>query len=262
MTLLMGDDEGPTDRLPDLPPAPEKSPAAATVSSAFSRTRYQFTSGIPAGETANIRGDDGAVVLSYRSFASVLGVVAALMAAIVLIAGGAGVLFLVFEGRIMTAFIAMLLSLGFAGVIVMLVPATTVTLYENAAPVLTISQLSSVSFPVVSFVVATADGQIIGRLRKNFFSRMGRNRWSILAAQSGYAIEESLSRALLRKVAGKFNARYQSNVLLVYADREAGWIVRRSESEEPADRLDLAPDSTLDRRLAVALATLVLGAEP
>lgn len=219
-------------------------------------------SGIAAGETANVRGEDGSIVLSYRSFASVVGVVAALMAGIVLIAGAAGVLFLLIDGRVLAAFIAMLLSLGFAALIVMLVPATNVNLYENHTPAVTVAQQSSVSFPTVSFVVATPEGQVIGRLHKNFFSRLGRNRWTIDAAQRGYAVEESLSQALVRKVGGKFSARYQSNVRIVYAGREAGWIVRRSDDGQPADRLDLAPDSTLDRRVAVALATLVLGGEP
>jgi hypothetical protein len=218
-------------------------------------------SGIAAGETANVRGEDGSIVLSYRSFASVIGIVAALMSAIVLVAGAAGVLFLIFEGRIVTAFVAMLLSLGFAALIVMLVPPTNVTLFESAAPVLTIAQRSSVSFPAVTFVVATNDGQILGRLRKNFFSRLGRNKWTIIAAQSGYAIEESLQRALIRKVAGKFNPLYQSNIQLIYAGHEAGRIVRRPDGGEP-DRLEVAGDSTLDRRVAVALAVLVLGSEP
>jgi hypothetical protein len=219
-------------------------------------------SGIAAGETANVRGEDGSIVLSYRSFASVVGIVAALMAGIVLIAGAAGVLFLLVDGRVLAAIIAMLLSLGFAALIVMLVPATNVNLYENHTPAVTISQQSSVSFPAVSFVVATPEGQVIGRLRKSFFSRLGRNRWTIDAAQRGYAVEESLSQALVRKVGGKFSTRYQSNVRIVYGGRDAGWIIRRSDNGQPADRLELAPDSTLDRRVAVALATLVLGGEP
>jgi hypothetical protein len=219
-------------------------------------------SGIPAGETANVRGEDGSIVLSYRSFASVIGIVAALMAAIVLAAGGAGVLFLIVEGRVLAAFVALLLSLGFAALIVMLVPPTNVTLYESHTPAVTIAQQSSVTFPSVSFVVATPNGKVIGRLYKSVLSRLGRNRWTIQAVEKGYAVEESLFLALRRKLLGKFSPRYQSNVRIVHGGKPAGRIIRRSDGSEPADRLELAPDSTLDRRVAVALATLILGSEP
>lgn len=213
-----------------------------------------------------MRDDAGNVVMSYRSFASVVGIVAALMAGVVLAAGAAGVFFLLMEKRPIPAVIALVLSAAFAGLIVMLVPPLSATIYEGADPSLRIAQASKVGFPVVTYVVSTMDGKVLGRLRKSFFSRFGRNRWLILPPEHhgprGEAVEESLGAALVRKVAGKFNPRYQSNIRIRYAGSEAGWILRRPTPAGEADVLDLAPAAPLDKKMAVALAVVVLGAEP
>lgn len=223
-------------------------------------------SGMPAGETANVRDDAGNVVLHYRSFASVTGVVAAVMAAIVIVSGVAAAAFLFSEERVVPAGIALLLGAAFSVMIAMLVPPTNATLYDGAQPVLTIAQQSSVSIPVVTFLIATADGRPLARLRKNVLSRLGRNRWGILPISDeqpvGQAVEESLSRAIVRKLFGKFSARYQSNVVIRYLDRAAATIVRRPDADGQADVLDIDPESPIDRRVAVAIATLILGSEP
>ena len=189
---------------------------------------------------------------------------ALVVSVIVAVTGVAAVAFLMFESRPVPAIMALLLSVAFAIVIAMLVPPTHVTLYEEADPVLHITQQSNVSFPIASYVVGTPDQKVIARLRKNVLSRLGRNRWDILSAIDdrpiGFAAEESLSRALLRKLAGKFSRRYESNVRIRYRDENAGWIVRRPDSNGDVDVLDIAGD--IDRRVAIALATLILGSEP
>lgn len=262
----------PTDPIPDLPPLPPSKPAPAATKPpppVFDRSRFQFMTGIPAGQTAYIRAEDGNAVLSYRSFASVIGIIAALMSAVVLVAGVAGVLFLLMEHRPMPAIAAMMLSAAFAAMIAMLVPPTNVTIFDAGAPAMTIVQQSSVSFPSVTWVVATPDGKPIVHFHKSFLSRFGCNRWLLMGVDTagdssprGEAVEESLSRALLRKAFGKFASAYQSNVRIRWAGHEAGWIIRRPGSDGHADLLELNPASTLDRRAAVALAVLVLGSEP
>ncbi len=211
-----------------------------------------------------IRSDGGEPVLTYRSFASVVGIVALTVSVIVAVTGLAAVLFLLFDHRPFPATLAFLLSAAFMVVIAMLVPTTRVTLYEGAHPVLLIAQQSNVSLPIVTYAVGTQDQRIIGRLRKSVWSRLGRNRWDILNAHDdrpiGYAAEESLSRAMVRKFAGKFSPRYETNIEINYLGKGAGWIVRRPDSSGEIDVLDIAGD--LDRRLAVALATLILGSEP
>ena len=202
--------------------------------------------------------------MTYRSFASVVGIVALTVSVIVAVSGVAAVLFLLFDGRPFPAAMAFLLSAAFTVVIAMLVPTTHVTLYEGSHPVLHIAQQSNVSFPIVTYAVGTQDQRIVGRLRKSVWSRLGRNRWDILNEHDerpiGYAAEESLSRAWIRKVAGKFNPRYETNVRINYLGKGTGWIVRRPDSSGDVDVLDIAGD--IDRRVAVALATLVLGSEP
>lgn len=214
--------------------------------------------GLPAGETVRVRDDEGNVLLTYRSFASVIGIVASLVASIVLFAGVAATLFLIAERSVFTAIAALVLSVFFALVIVILIPATTVTLFNDTSPALTIAQKSRSSFPSVTFAVFTPDGELLALLHKSIFSRLGRNRWTIEG--HGYAEEESLSRAILRKIAGKFNRLYESNVI-VYAQGEVARIIRRPDAHGDADVLEIVRD-TIDRRVIVALATLVLGSEP
>lgn len=223
-------------------------------------------SGIPAGETAYIRGEDGNAILSYRSFASVVGIIAALMSAIVLTAGVAGMLFLLFEGRFLPAVAALMLSVAFAAMIVMLIPATNLTIFDAGVPAVTIAQQSGVNLPSVTFVVTTPEGKPIAHIARSLISRFGRQRWNLRAADDflarGEAVEESIGRALVRKVLGKFAPAYQSNVRIEWNGEEVGWIIRRPGPDGHADVLDLNPATTLDRRTAVALATLVLGSEP
>jgi len=221
--------------------------------------------GMPAGETARIRDGEGNASLSYRSFASVVGIVAALTAAIVLIAGFAATAFLIAEHRFGAALVAVLLSIAFALLIAMLVPPTSVTLYDGPAPALTIAQDSRASFPTISFAVVTPDGNRLARIRRSFFSRAGRNRWQLFDAGGkwiGDAIEESLGRALVRKFAAKFNRRYDADIRLQMGRVEAGKIVRRDNRHGEIDVLELPASSPLDRRVALGVAVLILGSEP
>ena len=156
---------------------------------------------------------------------------------------------------------AIVLTLIFAFVISLLVPRTNVTLFDDGTPALTISQRSV--FPSASYVVAAPNGTILAVLRKSPFSRLGRNRWSITqeGRYIGQALEESFGRALVRKVLGKFSRRFETNVRIDHGGIPAGRIIRRAEPNATIDTLELTGDA-LDRRVAVALATVVLGREP
>ena len=237
---------------------------APRLTGPFSKSQYRFKSGVRAGEVVTVRDQSGEAQLTYRSFASVVGVVALVVSVIVAVTGAAAVLFLLFESRPLPAIMALLLSASFAVVIAMLVPPIHVTLYNESNPVLHISQESNVSFPIVTLIVGSPEEKVIARLRKGVWSRLGRNRWEILSATDkrpiGCAAEESLSRAILRKIAGKFSRRYESNVQVRYFDKNVGSILRRPDSNGEDDVLEITGD--IDRRVAVALATLILGSEP
>jgi hypothetical protein len=255
--------------IPDPPfiPAPAEPAEAAprprrpTLNGAFAATRYRFTTGLRAGEIAPIRGDCGQVLLSYRSFATVVGVVAALVSAIVALAGLAAVLFLIAEQSPVRAAAAFVLTLLFATFIALIVPRVNVTLYDESHPALTVSQTAV--FPSSRYVVATPNGVTLAELHKSAFSRLGRNRWTIVQERryAGDAAEESLSAALLRKVLGKFSRRFETDLVLHHGGLPAGRILRRPAPDGATDILELTSDA-LDRRVAVALATLILGREP
>jgi hypothetical protein len=210
---------------------------------------------------ADIKSDDGKVLLSYRSFASAVGVVAALVSGIVTLAGLAAVLFLVAEQSPARAFVALLLTILFAFFIALLVPRVNVTLYDEHHPALTLSQRST--FPGSMYVVATPNGATLAELRKAPFSRLGRHRWRIVqdGRQLAEAVEESWGRAMVRKALGKFSRRFETNLRIEYGGLDAGRIIRQPDAHGDSDLLVLTHDG-LDRRVAVALATLVLGGEP
>ena len=238
----MAENEPPTEPLPPL--------------GAFASRQYRFTTGLRAGETAHVRGGNDEVLLTYRSFASIVGVIAAFLAGIVAAAGIAGVVLLVYQNAPVRAGIALVLTLAFAILIATLVPRVHVTLHEEDRPALTIAQRSV--FPSATYVVTTPNGAQLAELRKSVFSRLGRNRWAITqnGRYLGEAHEDSYSGAILRKLFGKFSRRFETDMILTYGGVEAGRILRRS-----ADVLELGNDA-LDRRVAVALATLILGREP
>lgn len=240
------------------PPAAHRPPPAT---GAFAGTIYQFTAGLRAGEVATIRDAADNVLLTYRSFASVVGIVAALLCGIVLIAGIAGALFLFAENAPVRAILALVMTLAFTGFIAMLVPRTNVTLYDDGNPALTISQRSV--FPAASYVISTPNGTNLARLSKSVLSRLGRNRWTITQEDRyvGDAVEESFGGALRRKLFGKFNRRYETDVRIEYGGVPAGRIIRRPDAEGRMDVLELT-GAALDRRIAVALAALILGKEP
>ncbi|HEX7155251.1 MAG TPA: hypothetical protein VF618_27540 [Thermoanaerobaculia bacterium] len=224
----------------------------------FSRDRYYFTTGLRAGEPAAIRDDSNTPVLGYRSFASIVPVVAALVSGIVFVAGLAAVAFLLAEKAPFRAAIALVLTLLFSIGIGMLVPRIRATIYDGTNPSLMIEQLSR-----NTFALTTPDGRRVATLRKAFLGRLGRNRWTVLGEDGRvvtYAVEESFGRALLAKFLGKFSRRYEADVRLGF-DGEMGLIRRRPDENGRVDVLELTGD-TLDRRIAVALATLILGSEP
>jgi len=236
-------------------PAPLPLPPPPPSLGAFAHTLYRFTTGLRAGEVTSVRGAGDEVLLTYRSFAGVVGVIAAFLAGIVAVAGAAGVLLLVYQGAPLRALLVLTLTIAFSIVIAMLV-----TLYEENHPALTISQRAV--FPSATYIVATPNGAHLAELRKSFVSRLGRNRWTITqdGRYLGEAHEESCGGAILRKLFGKFSRKFETNVSITYGGVDAGRIVRRPEAGH-TDLLELAGEA-LDRRVAVALATLVLGREP
>jgi hypothetical protein len=231
--------------------------------SPFASPRFRFASGLPAGEVARIRDDDNAILLTYRSFSSPVPVVATLVAFIVVVAGVLAAIVLLAERHPLSGIGSLMLSAFFSLGIVMLIPPINVKLYEASSLALAIVQRSRSTFPTVTYGVATPDGVTLALLQKSMFSRMGRNRWSITSAggvEIARAVEESLARAFIRKLGGKFNRAFEADVVVLVPGGEAARIVRRGSGSE-VDVLHVK-SSAIDPRVAVALATLILGSEP
>jgi hypothetical protein len=252
---------------PTEPIAPDQNPLLVqkrTIESAmgaFAHTDFGFTTGLHSGEVANVRGAGGEVLLTYRAFATIVGVIAAFVAAIVAVAGIAATLLLIAEGAPLRALIALALTLAFSAVIATLAPRTNVTLYEESQPALIIAQRAI--FPSALYTVTTPNGAELAELRKSFLSRLGRNRWRIFQGRRylGEARESSFGGALLRKLLGKFSRAFETDVEITIGGIEAGRILRRRDASGRADVLVVTSDA-VDRRVLVALATLVLGREP
>lgn len=184
---------------------------------------------------------------------------------IVFFTGISSVAFLFAEGRPVPALIALVLSGAFVVLIAMLVPSLSVTLHDmQNNVVLTLSQQSNISFPTATFLIATPDRRVLARIERTTWSRLGRNRWVILSPEHdraiGFAAEDSLSRALVRKVAGKFSPRLQTDIRIHYLGHDVGRIIRRPDSKGDMDVLEVSGE--IDKRIAVGLALLVLGSEP
>lgn len=244
-----------------IPPQLPRKPTLESAMGPFSHTQFRFTTGLRAGDVAPVRSARDEVILTYRSFASIVGVVAALVSGIVAVAGLAAALFLVAEKSPFRAVVALVLTMAFTFIISLLAPRANVTLYDEDRPALTVAQRSA--FPAATYVVAAPNGARLADLHKSFLSRLGRNRWTIRSEGRylGEAVEESFPGALLRKALGKFSRSFETNIRITHGGVEAARILRRPDPGGRVDVLDVTNDA-LDRRVLVALATLILGSEP
>jgi hypothetical protein len=223
--------------------------------------RYLFRRPARPGEIATIEASTGEVVLSYRGFASVTRTVALLVSVVIFLSGIAAALLLLAEGLPLRSIAAVALTLLFTWLVKLVVPRLRVTLYQGAVPALTLSEQPR---PIASTVIlATAEGVRLAEIRQTWFSRLGRNRWiiSVDGVALGHAVEEGLGPALARKLLGKFSRRFETDIAIVFARTVVGQIVRRGREPDGQHLLELKGD-LLDRRIAVGLASLILGRDP
>ena len=118
--------------------------------------------------------------------------------------------------------------------------------------------------PIAASEYETADGQGVplAHFRKNSWTSLGRRRWWIVTPASmviGWAEEDSLPRALARKVAGHAVRALRSNYRFVVEGQFVGRLERRNEENV----VDLAPDASrrFDRRIALPLSVLIVAVE-
>ncbi|HEY5611346.1 MAG TPA: FHA domain-containing protein [Thermoanaerobaculia bacterium] len=248
------DADVPTDRVepqPDEPPSDEGK---------FQHSRFFIDTTIPYGETSTIRDEHEKPLFYFRRSFHLIAFVAGLVAGMVVIAGLAAAGFLLAERVPAQAFLALVLTIVFIGVILSLVPRRYIQIYDDeqlTSIALMLWQESRLSFPRLRFSVRLGDGTVIGSLEKNWYSNFGRRRWWFLdklgTRKGRHAREDSFSRAIFR---------LKTNYRLYDGGKPVATLARR---DTPFERhlLDLTADVSraLDRRMALGFAMLLESVE-
>lgn len=250
-------------------PSPAHSPTPQATGEHFSQGLYVLDVSVPYGERSTVRDEDGKPLFYYRRPVNLIGFVAGLVAGFIFLAGLASTIFLAIDRRIIPAALALVLTAIFFTIVLLLVPRRHIYLYRDesmTSVALMLWQETRLSFPILRFTARVPDGTMIGCFTKSAFSSLGRHRWAIFdrmgVARIGHAVEDSFSRAMIRKVLGSFFGMLRTNFLLFMNGQQVGVIDRRTT---PLDRyfLDLRGEGgeQVDRRVALALAVLIDGLE-
>jgi pSer/pThr/pTyr-binding forkhead associated (FHA) protein len=229
---------------------------------AVASARFDVEADVPWGEIVAVRDQASGTCFHYRRSFSVVAIVAAIVASLVLFAGSIVAAFLAVEKHQLLAGVAVALTLLFAVGILLLVPKRHVHIFGDEALsqlVLAISEESVFGLPIVTFRVRLADGSTVGYLTKNALLNLVRGRWDFLdhdRRRVGSALEQGVGRPLLRKFLGDFFGLLTTDyaVLLTNGAR-SGAYYRRQPPGTPR-RIEL-PSSRPDPRLALAFALLV-----
>jgi hypothetical protein len=204
-------------------------------------------------------------VLYFELPPRLVGWVGRLVAWMVGVSGIAAAAILGSQGRFTPLAVVLVLTAVFVALIIFLIPPNEIYLCRDPAMMqvdLVVRQRRRV--PITTNVYETADSQGVplACFRKNRWSSLGRRRWWIVTPTSmiiGWAEEDSLPRALARKVAGHAVRALRSNYRFVFE----GEFVGRLERREQENVVDLAPDTAkrFDRRIALPLSVLIVAVE-
>lgn len=249
----------------DEPPAREALPFRERIQ----KQRFLIDSRIARGELMTIRDEHREPLFFFRPHVTLISFVANLLAAIIVLTGVAACIFLAWEGRVVPAGAAVALTVVFSAVIISLAPRRFIHVFGDAAATareLSVWEENRLPFPVSRFSGRGGDGAVFAVFEKRNMNPLGRRRWWVLDRRNdsriGYAVEDSLVRSLARKAVGNFFSALRPNYTLYVGVRRCGFVDRRSEGGEHVV-LDLSddPGSTLDRRIALALALLITAVE-
>jgi len=232
------------------------------------RSRFWIDLRMPRAGVSSVQDDDRRPLFYFKRPINLVGIVATLVGGFIVISGIAAVAFLLADSRFFSALLAMALTVGFSWIIVMLIPRKAIVIFNDEAlqsPSIVLFQESRFAFPVVRFSVRGQDGKPFAFFQKNAFRNLLKRTWwmydSASADPVGYAVEDSLLRATLRKIGARvFGLR--TNFRLIYQGSRVG-VLNRGEIREDRYALDLSedPDFTFDRRTALAFAVMIDGVE-
>ncbi|HSN69466.1 MAG TPA: FHA domain-containing protein [Thermoanaerobaculia bacterium] len=204
-------------------------------------------------------------VLYFELPPRLVGWVGRLVASMVAVSGITAAAILAAQGRVGPLAGALVLTAAFVALIVFLIPPNEIYLCRDPAMLqvdLVVRQRRRL--PIAASEYATEDGQGVplAQFRKNSWTSLGRRRWWIVTPASmviGWAEEDSLPRALARKVAGHAVRALRSNYRFVFEGEFVGRLERRDQDNV----VDLAPDASrrFDRRIALPLSVLIVAVE-
>lgn len=193
-----------------------------------------------------------------------VGWVGRLVAWMVGVSGITAAVILATQGHVVPLAAALLLTAIFVALILFLIPPNEIYLCRDPAMLQVDLVVRQRRVPITTNVYETADrsGAPLACFRKNRWSSLGRRRWWIVTPSSmiiGWAEEDSLPRALARKVAGHAVRALRSNYRFVFE----GEFVGRLERRDQENVVDLAPDTErrFDRRIALPLSVLIVAVE-
>jgi hypothetical protein len=119
---------------------------------------------------------------------------------------------------------------------------------------------------VATYTVLSPDGDLLGRMRKNYLYNFFRKKWDVFDAEGRVVLigrEDSLLLSMLRRLLGPMLGFLRANFILVVPKPDGGEITRGEFNRNFTlfDRyvLDLSRDRPrmVDRRLAIALGVLL-----
>ncbi len=190
-----------------------------------------------------------------------------MVASMILIAGVAAAIVLVIEELRAASLLTTILTVLFALTVLLLVPRRHVYIYDDASMLcvaLMIWQESRFSYPRLRFSTRMAEGELIGFFSRSFWSGLGRRRWSIYdttgSARVGVAVEDSFTRAILRKIFGIFSGAFRTNFRILARGEQVGFVDRRGAVLNQYG-VQLAPEAPFDPRLLLGLAVVIDGLE-
>lgn len=228
------------------------------------RSRFWIDLRMPRGGVSSVQDDDRSPLYYFKRPINMVGIVATLVCGFIVVSGIAATAFLLADSRFFSALLAMALTAGFSWIIVMLIPRKAIVIFNDESlqsPSIVIFQESRFAFPVLKFSVRSQDGKPFAFFQKNAFRNLLKRTWwiydSASADPAGYAVEDSLLRATLRKIGARvFGLR--TNFRILYKGSRVGTL-DRIQIKDDRYALDLTedPSRTFDRRTALAFAVMI-----
>jgi FHA domain len=265
---------------PEAAAAPQLTPVArfepafasaepnATPDLRFTRSKYLIDRGEAIDDRISIRDTDQRPFFWFLRNVDLTAFAANLVGGIVAISGIAVIVLLLVSGRIIPSLIAAGLTFAFTLLIASMIPLREIQIFGDEAmkqPLLVVQQRARFPFPETRYVASDANGNIVGFLKKNDASFIGRSVWTFFDSTGRVTLAEAREQrfflSITRKWLGGFSAIPRTDYAITVAGKISGRLLRPRRTQR--DLLDLSDDrwKVVDRRLALALLGILYAVE-